>query len=33
VACHIFVADKGAYYQISDGAPQVSGGAFCVPWP
>jgi hypothetical protein len=33
VACHIFVTDKGAYYQISDGAPQVGGGTFCVPWP
>jgi hypothetical protein len=33
VACHIFVADKGAYYEISDGAPQVSGGTFSVPWP
>jgi hypothetical protein len=32
VACHIFVADKGAYYQIADGTPQISGGDFTVPW-
>ena len=32
VACHIFVADKGAYYQILDAAPQLSGGGFKVPW-
>jgi hypothetical protein len=32
VACHIFVADKGDYYQILDDAPQISGGDFAVPW-
>jgi hypothetical protein len=32
VACHIFVADKGAYYEIDDRAPQISGGTFTVPW-
>jgi hypothetical protein len=33
VACHIFVADKGGYYEIEDGAPQIQDGAFSVPWP
>jgi hypothetical protein len=33
IACHIFVADKGDYYRIDDGAPQISDGAFKVPWP
>ncbi len=32
IACHIFVADKGAYYQITDRAPQVPDGRFSVPW-
>jgi hypothetical protein len=31
VACHIFVADKGGYYEVLDAAPQVSGDAK-VPW-
>jgi hypothetical protein len=33
VAGHIFVGDKGAYYDIDDAAPQFSDGAFQVPWP
>jgi hypothetical protein len=32
VACHIFVADKGHYYDITDGAPQIHDGNFSVPW-
>ena len=32
IACHIFVADKGSYYQITDCAPQIMDGAFTVPW-
>jgi hypothetical protein len=32
IACHIFVADKGSYYQITDSAPQIMDGAFTVPW-
>ena len=32
VAGHIFIADKGAYYDISDSAPQVKDGTFVVPW-
>jgi hypothetical protein len=33
VAGHIFVDDKGAYYEIDDGAPQFHDGAFRVAWP
>jgi hypothetical protein len=33
VACHIFVADKGAYYELSDGKPQSLDGSFSVRWP
>jgi hypothetical protein len=33
IACHIFVADKGSYYEITDGKPQHSGDAFSVAWP
>lgn len=33
VAAHIFVGDKGAYYDIDDPAPQIRDGAFQVPWP
>ena len=33
IACHIFVADKGAYYTIDDGAPQIMDGRFSVPFP
>ena len=32
-ACHIFVADKGAYYQIEPGVPQIQDGNFSVPLP
>jgi hypothetical protein len=32
IACHIFVADKGGYYAISDGTPQHSDGRFSVTW-
>jgi hypothetical protein len=33
VACHIFVAEKGAYYEIADAAPQIMDGVFAVPIP
>lgn len=33
VAGHIFVGDKGAYYDIDDAAPQFNDGAFQVRWP
>ena len=33
IVCHIFTADKGAYYEISDGTPQQRNGSFSVPWP
>jgi hypothetical protein len=33
VACHIFVADKGGYYEIQDSAPQMMHGEFSVQWP
>jgi hypothetical protein len=32
IACHIFTADKGGYYEIADSAPQVRDGRFSVPW-
>ena len=32
VAGHIFVADKGSYYEISDGTPQIMEGGLRVPW-
>ena len=32
-ACHIFVADKGAYYQIEPGVPQTLDGRFSLPIP
>ena len=32
VAWHIFVGDKGAYYEIESSAPQSRDGAFDVPW-
>jgi hypothetical protein len=32
VACHIFVADKGSYYEIEGGAPQAMDGTFAVSW-
>ncbi|TLY65611.1 MAG: GFA family protein [Gammaproteobacteria bacterium] len=33
IACHIFVADKGDYYEIESGAPQIRDGRFSVPFP
>jgi len=33
IACHIFVADKGDYYEIDDGTEQIRDGAFVVPLP
>jgi len=32
IACHIFTADKGGYYEIADSAPQVRDGSFSVSW-
>ena len=32
-AAHIFTADKGAYYEIADSAPQQRDGHFSLPWP
>jgi len=32
-ACHIFVADKGGYYAIADGLPQIEGHDFKVDFP
>jgi hypothetical protein len=32
IACHIFVADKGHYYEITDSAPQIRDGTFSLPW-
>ncbi len=32
-ACHIFVADKGAYYEIEPGVPCVADGKFSVAIP
>jgi hypothetical protein len=31
--CHIFVKDKGAYYQIESGARQIQDGDFSLPVP
>ena len=33
IACHIFVGDKGDYYQIEPGTPQSRDGKFSVPFP
>lgn len=33
IACHIFTADKGRYYEITDGAPQLRDGEFSLSWP
>ena len=33
VACHIYVANKGAYYEIGSGVPQVADGRFTVSFP
>lgn len=31
--CHIFVADKGAYYELEPGIPQIADGNFAVSVP
>lgn len=33
IACHIFVADKGEYYEIEPGAAQIRDGRFSVAFP
>jgi hypothetical protein len=33
IARHIFVADKGDYYQLADGVPQSADGSFSVEIP
>ncbi len=33
IACHIFTADKGDYYEIVDSAPQLRDGSFSLSWP
>ncbi|HUA90730.1 MAG TPA: GFA family protein [Steroidobacteraceae bacterium] len=33
IVCHIFCADKGAYYEIEPGARQIADGNFSVPIP
>ena len=33
IACHIFTADKGGYYEIVDSAPQLRDGDFSLSWP
>jgi hypothetical protein len=33
VACHIFVADKGDYYEIEPGTPQSRDGSLSVTFP
>jgi hypothetical protein len=33
IDCHIFVKDKGAYYQIEPGTRQIPDGAFSLPIP
>ena len=33
IACHIFTADKGDYYEIVDSAPQLRDGNFSLSWP
>jgi hypothetical protein len=33
IACHIFTADKGDYYEIVDSAPQLRDGDFSLSWP
>ena len=33
VAHHIFVADKGGYYEIEKGVPQSADGTFTAPFP
>lgn len=31
--CHIFVADKGAYYELEPGVPRIADGNFTVALP
>lgn len=33
IAAHIFVADRGGYYTLEPGVPQVAGGDFSLPLP
>ena len=33
IACHIFTADKGCYYEIEESAPQRRDGSFTLSWP
>ena len=33
IACHIFTADKGGYYEIAAADPQRRDGNFSLPWP
>jgi hypothetical protein len=33
IAMHLFTADKGGYYDITDSAPQLRDGGFTLPWP
>ncbi|MCR9219750.1 MAG: GFA family protein [Alphaproteobacteria bacterium] len=33
IQAHLFTADKGAYYEILDGAPQYAQGGDTVPMP
>jgi hypothetical protein len=33
LVCHIHVADKGRYYEIEAGVPQIADGTFSVPLP
>ena len=33
IACHIFVAEKGGYYEIEAGATSIADGRFTVDFP
>jgi hypothetical protein len=33
IVCHIFVTEKGGYYDIEDGTPAISDGQFVVDFP
>jgi hypothetical protein len=33
IVCHIFVSEKGGYYDIEDGATAISDGQFSVDFP
>ena len=33
IVCHIFVAEKGGYYDIEDGVTAISDGQFAVDFP